>query len=200
MGSPVSFGAREDVLSMETSVSAAPSPARRILRGVLVVVPALAFVGLLSFGLQRASGPPGVGDEAPAFEAERLAGDGTLALADLEGRPLVLNFWASWCLPCEDEAPMLKAAHERYGDRVAFVGVDINDARSDALAFVDRYGLTYPNVRDEEGRIKADYGLTGQPETFFISAQGLIVEHLPGAIPSEDRLFEVIEGLVAKRG
>lgn len=167
----------------------------KALRAALILLPAAAFVGLLGFGLSRTGGPPAAGDEAPGFEAPLLEGEGNLALSDLAGKPVVLNFWASWCGPCRDEAPWFKAAYERFGDRVHFLGVDINDARSEAIAFVDEYGIEYPSVRDLDGGIKADYGLTGQPETFFIDAEGRIVEHVPGAVPNEAALMDLLERL-----
>jgi cytochrome c biogenesis protein CcmG, thiol:disulfide interchange protein DsbE len=165
---------------------------RRSYRVALWVVPAVVFLGLLAWGLTGASGPPGPGDDAPAFSAPTLDGE-TLALDDLEGRPVLLNFWASWCVPCEDEAPMLRRAVARYGDRVAFVGINIRDARSDATEFVDRYRLDYPHVRDDALTIYSDYGLTGQPESFLIDAGGRIVEHVPGAFASESDLFALLD-------
>ena len=151
------------------------------------LVPVVVFIALLSVAVVRESTPE-PGDDAPGFEANLLEEDGTLALADLRGRPVFMNFWASWCGPCEDEAPFLAKAAERYGNRVAFVGVNIKDARSDALAFVDDQGLSYEHVRDEDGSIYDDYGLTGQPESFFIDANGVIVEHVPGPLFERDLL------------
>jgi cytochrome c biogenesis protein CcmG/thiol:disulfide interchange protein DsbE len=153
----------------------------------------------LAVAVLKAGSLPQVGDAAPDFEAPLLEGEGTLALADLEGKPVVLNFWASWCVPCKDEAPMLSRAAETYGDRVEFVGVDVRDARSDALAFVEAEGLDYVHVRDEDETIYRDFGLTGQPETFFIDAEGVIVEHVNGPLP-EDALDQLIETLVARSG
>jgi len=164
-----------------------------------VVVPALLLVAVLAVAVLKAGSLPQVGDAAPDFEAPLLEGEGTLALADLEGKPVVLNFWASWCVPCKDEAPMLSRAAEIYGDRVEFVGVDVRDARSDALAFVEAEGLDYVHVRDEDETIYRDFGLSGQPETFFIDAEGVIVEHVNGPLP-EDALDQLIETLVARSG
>jgi len=160
-------------------------------------VPAVAFIGLLTFALLRAGDAPGVGDMAPEFTAERLTGGGSLSLSDLRDRPVLLNFWASWCGPCEDEGPMLRAAHQRYGDQVHFVGVDIRDARGDAEDFVQRYGLDYEHVRDERLEIYNDYGLTGQPETFLIDSDGRIEQHISGPLLSEDDLFVLLEEILA---
>ena len=158
---------------------------RNIPKGFLILVPAVAFLIILGIGTYKRTDVPTAGKAVPAFTAPLLVGDGDLALADLKGKPIVLNFWASWCAPCKDEAPLLQDAHERFGDRVTFLGVDIRDARSDALEFVEEYGLTYPSVRDEGMRVYADYGLTGQPETFFIDSDGVLVEHVPGPVDGE---------------
>jgi len=177
----------------------APPPASgsRSLRRAWILVPAVAFIGLLTFALLRSGDTPGIGDMAPEFTAERLSGGGSLALSDLRDRPVLLNFWASWCGPCEDEGPMLRAAHERYGDEVHFVGVDIRDARGDAEDFVRRYGLDYEHVRDERLEIYNDYGLTGQPETFLIDPDGRIAQHISGPLLSEDDLFVLLEEVLA---
>ncbi len=163
----------------------------------LLVAPALAFLALITAAVLNRDAAPEVGDPAPQFEAELLQGGGTLALDDLEGKPVVVNFWASWCVPCKDEAPMLREAHERYGDEIAFVGVDIRDARDDALEFADRYGLDYVHVRDEDLAIYDSFGLTGQPETFFIDENGVILEHVPGPLYRET-LFPLLDSLTAR--
>lgn len=168
------------------------------MRVALVVLPAALLVGVLGWALVREGSTPRAGDEAPDFAAERLDGRGTISLSDYRGRPVLLNFWASWCLPCEDEAPILNEARERYGDDVAFLGVNIKDARPDALAFERRFGTSYPSVRDESQEIYADYGLTGQPETFLIDAEGVIVEHVPGSIGDQAYLDSSLDALVAR--
>lgn len=186
---------REDV----TVSSTPPPPGRRWLRLALFLIPALAFVGLVTAAVLNKSEPPKPGDPAPTFTAPLLDGSGDLSLADLRGKPVLINFWASWCGPCKDEAPMLVKAHEEFGDRVWFLGVDVKDARSDALAFVEEYGIDFPSVRDESGRIYSDFGLTGQPETFFLDAEGTVVEHVAGPL-FEDDLFVLLQGLVANDG
>jgi cytochrome c biogenesis protein CcmG/thiol:disulfide interchange protein DsbE len=178
--------------------AASPSWRRRGARGFVLLAPALAFVGLLAFGVARRADPAAVGEAAPAFRAPLLRGGGVLSSTDLEGRPVLLNFWASWCEPCEAEAPLLRRASEEYRGKVAFVGVDIKDARSDALAFARRHRLDYPLVRDE-GTIAPRYGLTGQPETFFIDSSGVIVEHVPGPLFEQD-LYALLDVLVARGG
>lgn len=123
---------------------------------------------------------------APDFELARLDEEGTLRLSALRGNAVVLNFWASWCDPCKDEAPLLQAAWERYrDDGVVVLGVDSEDLTSDAKAFMRRYGLTFPNVRDGEGSVKGKFGLIGYPETFFLDPAGRLAFHVPGAIDAD---------------
>ena len=99
---------------------------------------------------------------------------------------VVLNFWASWCYPCNQEAPTLQAAAKRYGDRVVVLGVDVNDPTSDARKFARKFKLTYPLVHDNHNITSPKYGLTGLPETFFIDRSGTVVEHVPGEVKAPD--------------
>jgi cytochrome c biogenesis protein CcmG/thiol:disulfide interchange protein DsbE len=109
-------------------------------------------------------------------------GASDLTLQELRGRPVVLNFWASWCLPCRDEAPILAAAARAYAGRVTFLGVDDQDLASDARRFLRRYQVPYPSVRDGDGKAFEDYGLTANPETYYVDARGRAVAHTPGPV------------------
>ena len=140
------------------------------------------------------------GEDAPAFSAPRLDGKGSLSLSDFDGRPVVVNFLAAWCGPCEDEAPILNEAHRVYGDEIAFVGVNIKDAKSKALEFERRFEVRYPSVRDENGQIYSDYGLTGQPETYLIDSEGVIAEHIAGPIGDAEAFFGLLDGLATRDG
>ena len=185
---------------VDQAVATVPPVRRsRWARTALFVAPAVAFIGLLVVAVMNHTEPPKPGDPAPRFEGELLAGESSLSLADLGGKPAVLNFWASWCAPCEDEAPMLREAHEAYGDEVAIVGINIKDIRDDALEFVERHDLLYPSVWDEDRRIYDAYGLTGQPETFFIDEDGVILEHVPGPLFRET-LFQMLDSMAARSG
>lgn len=179
---------------MEATETSAP-PKRPWIRLVWVLLPAVLFIAVLGAALIKKSSPVGPGDQAPEFEAELLGTNEVLTSEELRGKPVVMNFWASWCGPCEDEAPLFKEAHERYGDRISFLGVNIKDAEDDALAFDEEWGLEYPDVRDVNNRIFADYGLTGQPETFFLDADGVIVEHVNGPV-SPETLEVLLAGLL----
>jgi len=124
---------------------------------------------------------------APAFTLDRLDRDGQLAVADLRGKAVVVNFWASWCIPCRDEAPVLQKTYERYRDQgLVVLGVDVNDFRQDARRFMKRYGLSYPVVYDGKGSTVGKWGVRGFPETFFVDRTGKLVgERIEGAVDIE---------------
>ena len=115
-------------------------------------------------------------------EVSPALADGRVSLAELRGTPVVLNFWASWCIPCKEEAPYLAAAAERYRDEIAFLGLDIQDFVQDARRFLAKLDVPYPSVRDPGNDSYTDYGLTGVPETYYIDARGRIVAHTTGAL------------------
>ena len=171
--------------------------APRLGRFALLVLPAALFIGILVVSVVKDADKPVVGSEAPEFTAAYLDGPGSLEFSSLSGKPVLLNFWASWCVPCEDEAPLLESAYARYRDDIEFVGIDIRDARDDAIQFVERFGVTYPQVRDEGMRIEQDYGLTGQPETFFIDQDGIVVQHVKGPL-NESALYQYLDVLVSR--
>jgi cytochrome c biogenesis protein CcmG/thiol:disulfide interchange protein DsbE len=131
---------------------------------------------------------------APGFTLPRLSGDGELSLASLRGKAVVVNFWASWCKPCEEEAPLLEQAWRRYRSQgLVVVGVDAQDFARDARRFARKNGMTYPLVRDGPGETLGDYGVVGFPETFFINREGKLVgERIAGAVDRE-RLTRNIE-------
>jgi cytochrome c biogenesis protein CcmG/thiol:disulfide interchange protein DsbE len=169
----------------------------RVRRLVFFLVPALAFVALLAYGVMQRGTAPLEGDPAPDFAAPLLAGSGDLQLSELRGRPVFVNFWWSGCVPCKEEAPLLSAAAERYSDDVFFLGINIRDARSEAVDFADAEGLDFAHVRDEGLDIYRRWGLTGQPESFFIDSTGVIVEHVPGQLDQES-LLQFLDVLVAR--
>jgi cytochrome c biogenesis protein CcmG/thiol:disulfide interchange protein DsbE len=176
-----------------------PAVTRRWLRVGLVLIPALAFIGLLVFATSRTGGAPEVGEPVPELEGPLLGEDGDLALSELEGKPVFVNFWWSGCAPCKDEAPLLRRAYQEYGDEVAFVGVNIRDAESDALQFVDEYGMEWPSIRDLGLDIYRRWGLTGQPESFFIDRDGVLVQHVAGPVFESD-LAQLLGALAGRNG
>ena len=166
-------------------------------RVVTVVLVIAALVGLFLFGLLR--GQPDrdissniLGKEVanlslPLYERYQAEYGPTLELSAYEGQPKVINFWASWCVPCYEEAPMLEAAWERYGDRVLFVGVQAQDKgkREDGRKFIGDFGLTFPNGYDDDSRAFIDYGVFGVPETFFVRADGTLAYKHAGAVTAD---------------
>ena len=148
---------------------------------------------------------------APAFElpillrgspgarlsgVERRLSDGTGTPADVRGVPVVLNFWASWCVPCREEAPLLERTWRAERPRgTLFLGLNMQDLSEDALDFLRGFRVTYPNVRDKTNATARRWGVTGLPETFFIAADGRIVGHVIGVVSAE----QLRDGIAAAR-
>jgi peroxiredoxin len=133
------------------------------------------------------------GQQLPDVEARSLDGE-VVALRSLTGDPLVVNFWASTCLPCLKEMPDLEALHDELGDRVRIVGVNPQDSADTAKAFADKVGATYELLRDPDGQVTTALGVAGLPTTFFVSADGRILETKAGAL-SADELRATIDQL-----
>jgi cytochrome c biogenesis protein CcmG/thiol:disulfide interchange protein DsbE len=146
-------------------------------------------VGLLALLVWRVANDNGKGvaqklddgehPTAPTFDLSRLDGRGRIDLASLRGRkPIVLDFWASWCVPCVHESKRLEAARKEYGDRVTFIGVDTKDFSSDARQWQKKHGITYPSVHDGSGSVLAEWGGLPIPRIFFVARSGKVVGEL----------------------
>jgi cytochrome c biogenesis protein CcmG, thiol:disulfide interchange protein DsbE len=180
---------------------------RSPLSWVLMTASLALVAGLLSLLVYRvAQGNPGKGlvasihdgkkPTAPEFRLSVLWGhtetwdararqalaDDHVSLSELRGKPVVLNFWASWCVPCGREAPRLAASAEAHRGEVVFLGLDVKDFSDDARKFLRKYKTNYVSVRDGGSRSYNEYGLTGLPETYFVDRQGRIVAHKLGEI------------------
>jgi cytochrome c biogenesis protein CcmG, thiol:disulfide interchange protein DsbE len=169
---------------------------------MVVAVVVGGMVWLLAYGFTRDPRfieSPLIGRQAPPFTLTLFDG-GTLRLEDLRGKAVLVNFWASWCVPCRAEAPALQAAWEKYKDRgVVFVGIAIQDREENSREFLREFGLTYLNGRDATGEIAVGYGVWGIPETFFIDADGGITYKHVGEIRAPTilaKLDEALQGIV----
>lgn len=141
----------------------------------------------------------GDGEQAPAFRLPGLADpDETITLESADGRPVILTFWASWCVPCRREMPAFEALHQKLGGRVAFIGINHQDRRADALDLLADTGVKYPNGHDAQGEVARSYGLYGMPTTVFISADGAILARRTGEI-SADQLERTVDELLLDR-
>jgi cytochrome c biogenesis protein CcmG, thiol:disulfide interchange protein DsbE len=151
------------------------------------VLAVLAVVGLLTFGLlSKGSSGVALGEVAPSAPLPRLEGSGEGSLADYRGRWVLVNFWASWCVPCKQEAPALEAFQRRHGGKsFTVLGIDSRDLSGDGRAFVRRYGLSYPQLRDGNGDAAHSFGTTGVPENFLIAPDGRLRWLLRGPVDAE---------------
>jgi peroxiredoxin len=124
---------------------------------------------------------------APAFRLKRLSGAGTVSLAALRGKAVVLNFWASDCIPCKQEMPRLQRAATRWAAKgVAVVGIDVVDSRRAAQAFARKHGVTYAIGYDPLGDTAGPYGVLATPTTFFVDRRGRIVKRILGPVSEAD--------------
>ncbi len=163
---------------MEISQSVPKKNSKRnqllVMGGVALVV--LGLLGILALAVrQRSAGALAAGG-APTFELKTFEGQ-TIRLAELRGRPVIVNFWASWCIPCREEAPLLESTWRKYKDQgLVLIGVDYVDTDSEAKKFMQEFGITYPNGPDIGTRISQAYRITGVPESYFITPEGKLLE------------------------
>ena len=176
---------------------------RRLVAMVVVIIPLVALVAILGVALGRSGGTPaGIainsafgevdvdGDIARDFVITTFAGR-EVRLSDLRGQVVMLDFWASWCSPCRQEASTLAATYPGYKARgVEFLGVAIWDSEDEAKRFVEESGATYLMGVDTKGNIAIDYGLTGIPEKYFIDTEGNIVRKFVG--PVNEEILEIV--------
>ena len=165
---------------------------KRLLVPIVAGVVALGVVGLLAYGLVSRSSDDSIEQSiargefppAPSRTLPVLGASTTQSVAGLRGKVVVLNFWASWCIPCRDEAPLLERAHRTLQSAGAgtVLGVTYDDSTPASLRFVKKYGMSFPSVRDVGTKLARRYGTTYVPETFVIDRSGRIVAYRRGPI------------------
>jgi cytochrome c biogenesis protein CcmG, thiol:disulfide interchange protein DsbE len=175
-----------------------PRRSTRKRRIIIFLVVTLLNIGLLALlasqvlvpaqNQSNAGSSPLIGHPAPDFTLGVLSPHAATALhlASFKGKPVMLNFWASWCDPCKHEAPLLEATWQRVQSQgVVFIGVDYEDTQTDGLSFLNTYRVTYSNVVDTSGATAISYGVTGVPETVFIDRHGIIVQKVIGELSEQ---------------
>ncbi len=181
---------------------------------LLSAIPLAGFLALLGWASLRSGGNPGglgvnndfgqvdISSKTAAEFTLTLSGgtldSGTeLSLSDLRGKVVRVDFWASWCTPCRQEAPVLSQVYLEYaGQPVEFIGVNIWDRNQDALDFLEAFQTTYPNGVDQAGSIAVDYGVRGIPEKYFIDQKGVVRQKFVGPMQADD-LRAAIDGLLS---
>lgn len=130
--------------------------------------------------------------EAPQFTLQTFDGE-EVSLSDYAGKSVIINFWASWCPPCRDEAPILNEFHEQASERddVVLLGIAVWDEEAESRSFMQQYNLSFTNLSDESGSVLIDYGVYGIPETYFISPEGRLVGKYRGPLESSEHIQEL---------
>ena len=192
-----------------------PARGRPLLPALVVGLAALALLALLAYGLsiqgrETIGGVPvrnqfgevdvRGGPAAPFALPLFWPTSGSFALADRRGSLVLLDFWASWCQPCRDEAPGLERVWRDYQGRgVAFLGINVLDQPNDALGYTREFGLSYPNATDPGGQVAIEYGLAGVPEKFLIGRDGRLLRRFVGPM-AEATLRQVLDAALAAGG
>jgi len=164
---------------------------------VLVILGVLGFIGLLGWGLYQVQKEPLEKGMAPDFSITSFEGQ-TYTLSELRGKVVIINFWASWCPPCREEAAYLEQTWRKYKDQgVIFIGVDYADAEKPALAYIDEFDITYFNGPDLGTRISQMYNIKGVPETYYVAKDGTLRGNKIGPLKAPE-LDNKIEELLAE--
>jgi cytochrome c biogenesis protein CcmG, thiol:disulfide interchange protein DsbE len=196
MGSMEAKGTAPEIAQVEKHIPAPGRKGSRKRRITIFVVVSLLNAGLLIFlwtqlltpaqnQNQTNSTDPLIGHAAPNFTLDALSlhTAPAISLASFKGKPVVLNVWNSACVPCVQEAPLLQSQWQRVQSQgIVFLGIDFQDTKSDGVGFLQKYGITYPNVLDATGSTAISYGVTGAPETIFINRQGIVISRVIGEL------------------
>jgi cytochrome c biogenesis protein CcmG, thiol:disulfide interchange protein DsbE len=189
-------------MSEETQASPAQREQKRLPVWVILVSFAVlvGFMALIAWGLNRAMrGAIAIGEPVPDFSLTSFDGE-TINTSDYAGKVIVINFWASWCKPCEQEARELQEAHKYYEDsgEVVFLGLAYVDTEPNSLNYIDRFGITYPNGPDLATKVSQMFRVRGVPETFIIDREGNLAYFKAGPFLSLDEILGVLDGILAQ--
>jgi cytochrome c biogenesis protein CcmG/thiol:disulfide interchange protein DsbE len=182
---------------------AAEGQPRRLFTPFSIVVFLVVGALLVVLALQLANANQGQPNRGPApdftLELFEEMGGGEFTLSENRGKVIVINFWASWCGPCRDEAPALQQVWEAYRDtdQVVIVGVDYVDNTADALGYINEFGITYPNGPDLGTRISDDYHIQGVPETFVVGKDGNVFRFIYAGVSARE-LADIIDQALAQ--
>jgi cytochrome c biogenesis protein CcmG/thiol:disulfide interchange protein DsbE len=154
------------------------------IRSIIAVLVAVAIVALLVFGLiSKGNSRLAVGETAPSPTLPKLDETGSGSLKEYRGKWVLVNFWASWCIPCRDEAPELeKFQQEHAGENFTVVGIDTQDLSDDGTKFADEFELTYPQLHDGNGDNGHEFGTTGVPENYLLEPNGKLAWDVAGPV------------------
>jgi cytochrome c biogenesis protein CcmG/thiol:disulfide interchange protein DsbE len=195
-GAPPARSSRVDRLARSSRGNLPARPSRvnlKVLAGGLAVVAPLLAVLILNLDRDPHSvRSPLIGRPAPGFSLSPAGGGSPVTLESLRGRPVVINFWATWCVPCLAEHAELVSAAREFGD-VQFLGIVYEDEEARAASFLEQRGSSYPSLLDPDGRTAIAFGVFGVPETFFIDPGGRLVDKHVGPLD-----HQTIAALVAK--
>jgi cytochrome c biogenesis protein CcmG/thiol:disulfide interchange protein DsbE len=191
--------------TIETTPPAVTEPKKSVKWTTIAIwAGVIILLAVLGWGLMRTNAER-PDDVAPDFEVQFFNGyewedQSTAKLSDFRGRPVVLNFWASWCVECRIEADLLEQTWQQYRDKgVVFLGVAYIDVEPKSLAYLDEFGITYPNAPDLRSSVSSKYEITGVPETFFINPDGEI-EHIQIGPVDRTTLTGLLDNMLATQG
>ncbi len=167
---------------------------------VLAFVLLLGFMALIGWGLNRSMrGALSIGDPVPNFSMTTFSNQ-AINTNQFAGKVILVNFWASWCQPCAQEARELEEAYQHYkpGGQVVFIGLTYVDTEPNSLAYIQQYGITYPNGPDLATKVSQMFRVRGVPETYIIDRNGRLAYSKAGPFTSTDEIISVVDGILNK--